>query len=33
VAPYRLFYRIAGETVWVVSVWHGAQIPKEPGVC
>jgi plasmid stabilization system protein ParE len=31
VAPYRFFYRMAGETVWVVGVWHGAQIPEEPG--
>lgn len=32
VAPYRFFYRVAGETVWVVGVWHGAQIPEEPGL-
>jgi plasmid stabilization system protein ParE len=30
VAPYRFFYRVAGKTVWVVAVWHGAQIPEEP---
>ena len=30
VGPYRFFYRIAGKTVWVVAVWHGAQIPEEP---
>ena len=30
VAPYRFFYRVAGATVWVVAVWHGAQIPEEP---
>ena len=30
VAPYRFFYRVAGDTVWVVGVWHGAQIPEEP---
>jgi toxin ParE1/3/4 len=30
VAPYRFFYRVRGETVWVVAVWHGAQIPDEP---
>ncbi|MGE0443212.1 MAG: type II toxin-antitoxin system RelE/ParE family toxin [Gemmatimonadales bacterium] len=28
--PYRLFYRVAGDTVWVVAVWHGAQLPAEP---
>jgi plasmid stabilization system protein ParE len=30
VAPYRFFYRIEGKTVWIVAVWHGAQIPKKP---
>lgn len=29
--PYRFFYRVQGATVWVVAVWHGAQIPKSPG--
>ena len=31
VAPYRFFYRVADKTVWIVSVWHGAQTPEEPG--
>jgi plasmid stabilization system protein ParE len=31
VAPYRFFYRVTGDVVWVVSAWHGAQIPEEPG--
>ena len=30
VAPYRFFYRVAAKTVWIVSVWHGAQTPEEP---
>jgi plasmid stabilization system protein ParE len=30
VTPYRFFYRVAGNTVWVVAIWHGAQIPEEP---
>jgi toxin ParE1/3/4 len=30
VAPYRFFYRIQEKTVWVVAVWHGAQLPEEP---
>lgn len=30
IAPYRFFYRLKGETVWVVAVWHGAQLPDEP---
>ncbi|MDP2605532.1 MAG: type II toxin-antitoxin system RelE/ParE family toxin [Deltaproteobacteria bacterium] len=28
--PYRFFYRQQGEIIWVVAVWHGAQIPKVP---
>ena len=30
VPPYRFFYRIKEETVWIVAVWHGAQLPTEP---
>jgi len=30
VPPYRFFYRIQGRTVWVVGVWHGAQLPDQP---
>lgn len=30
VRPYRFFYRIGPRTVWVVGVWHGAQLPGEP---
>jgi len=30
ISPYRFFYRIEGKTVWVVGVWHGAQLPHEP---
>jgi len=30
VSPYRFFYRTNEKTVWVVAVWHGAQLPKEP---
>jgi plasmid stabilization system protein ParE len=30
VPPYRFFYRQQGDTVWIVAVWHGAQIPKTP---
>ena len=30
VAPYRFFYRMEGKTVWIVSVWHGAQRPTGP---
>ena len=27
VAPYRFFYRVEGNVVWIVAVWHGAQLP------
>jgi toxin ParE1/3/4 len=30
VVPYRFFYRAEGDTVWVVAVWHEAQIPEQP---
>ena len=30
VHPYRFFYQARDETVWVVAVWHGAQVPEEP---
>ena len=30
VSPYRFFYRIKNDVVWIVAVWHGAQLPKEP---
>ena len=28
--PYRFFYRVGKEFVWIVAVWHGAQRPEEP---
>ena len=31
VAPYRFFYRVKAERVWIVAVWYGAQMPDEPG--
>ncbi|MBE0417815.1 MAG: type II toxin-antitoxin system RelE/ParE family toxin [Coriobacteriia bacterium] len=30
VDSYRFFYRLESETIWVVGVWHGAQIPDIP---
>jgi toxin ParE1/3/4 len=30
VKPYRFFYRTKDKTVWIVAVWHGAQLPDEP---
>ncbi len=31
VKPYRFFYRVKDKTVWIVAVWHSAQLPDEPG--
>ena len=31
IPPYRFFYRVAGKTVWIVAVWHSAQLPRELG--
>lgn len=28
--PCRFFYRIKDDTVWIVAVWHGAQLPDQP---
>lgn len=30
VKPYRFFYQVREKTVWVVAVWHGAQLRDEP---
>ena len=30
VDSYRVFYRVRGEVIWVVGVWHDAQVPDEP---
>jgi len=30
ISPYRFFYRIEDETVWVFAVWHEAQNPVDP---
>jgi len=30
ISLYRFFYRIREETIWVVAVRHGAQLPQEP---
>ncbi len=30
VGSHRFFYRVARDTIWIVGVWHGAQIPAEP---
>jgi len=30
VRPYRFFYKIKDDTVWVIAVWHSTQLPEEP---
>ena len=30
VGSYRLFYRVRGDVIWVIGLWHDAQIPDEP---
>jgi toxin ParE1/3/4 len=30
VDSYRLFYRVQGDVIWVVGVWHDAQLPEAP---
>jgi plasmid stabilization system protein ParE len=30
VAPFRLFYRLNGDVLWVVALWHSAQYPRAP---
>ena len=31
VSPYRFFYRVVGDTVWIAGVWHAHQVPAAPG--
>jgi toxin ParE1/3/4 len=30
VRPYRFFYKMKDDAVWVIAVWHSAQLPEEP---
>lgn len=30
IPPYRFFYRVDRKTIWVVALWHGAQLPRSP---
>lgn len=30
IPPYRFFYKIKTDIIWVVAVWHSAQLPNEP---
>lgn len=29
VPPYRFFYRMVDDTVWIVAVWHARQLPEK----
>lgn len=30
VNPYRFFYHVADDAVWIVAVWHERQLPGQP---
>ncbi len=30
VRPYRFFYKVKDETVWIIAVWHNGQLPEDP---
>ena len=30
VTPYRLFYRVADDAIWIVAYWHDRQQPERP---
>jgi plasmid stabilization system protein ParE len=30
VNPYRFFYLITNEALWIVAVWHERQLPEPP---
>ena len=30
IRPYRFFYRVRRQTVWIVAVWHSAQLVESP---
>ncbi|MBW2557932.1 MAG: type II toxin-antitoxin system RelE/ParE family toxin [Deltaproteobacteria bacterium] len=33
ISPHRFFYKIKDDVVWIVAVWHGAQLLKQPRHC
>jgi toxin ParE1/3/4 len=32
IKPYRFFYKVKRETIWIVAVWHSAQLAEEPEI-
>lgn len=30
VRPYRFFYKVKDEAIWIIAVWHSAQLPEDP---
>jgi plasmid stabilization system protein ParE len=30
VRPYRFFYKVKDQTVWIIVAWHSAQLPENP---
>jgi len=29
-SPYRFFYKIENNMIWIIAVWHSSQIPGTP---
>jgi len=29
VRPYRFFYKVKDEIVWIIAVWHSIQLPED----
>ncbi len=30
IGEYRFFYRVTDDVIWIVGVWHGAQLARLP---
>lgn len=30
IPPYRFFYRVKADIIWIVAVWHDAQLSNKP---
>ena len=30
IKPYRFFYRVREDNVWIVAIWHAAQLADKP---
>ena len=32
VSPYRFFYQLREDGIWILAVWHEAQLPDDPAI-